>query len=206
MAPWWRRMARRDSGDSELPGLPFRLSLTPDCNGEAHQDCAHMYGSSWAAESEVTLCACPCHESCPMQGSPILADFMLSCTCPGYAQLRRNQEQAGLDPAQVAQWVEARRQLHADPDWEKRHYVEVYEAAAAQAAGQPSPHHITFDGPPQKMMEFAVYHLAARYSEAEAARLLGLTEKQVSAAVWTMRKVDRYRRLRYLTEGWPPES
>ena len=206
MAPRWRRMARRDSADSGLSAeLGFRLSLTPDCNDLAHHDCAHLYGSPWVAEGEVALCACPCHESCPMQGSSAVADSMTSCTCPGYAQLRRDQERAGLDPTQVAQLMEALRQLPSDPDMDERQFVKLYEAAAAQAAVQPSPHQITFDGPPQKMMELAVSALASRCSEAEAAHLLGLTEKQVSAAIWTMRKVDRYRRLRYLTEGWPPE-
>jgi hypothetical protein len=95
--------------------------------------------------------------------------------------------------------------MEPDPDSDKRRFVALYEAAAAKAAGQPAPHHIDFDGPPQTMMEFAVFHLASRYSNAEAARLLGLTEEQVSAAVWTMRGVNRFRRLRHLTKAWPPE-
>lgn len=96
--------------------------------------------------------------------------------------------------------------MESDLDFDKRRFVRLYEAAAAMAAGQPSPHHVEFDGPPQKVMELAVFCLASRYSDAEAARLLGLTEEQVSAAVWTMRGVNRFRRLRHLTKAWPPES
>jgi hypothetical protein len=121
---------------------------------------------------------------------------MLSCTCPGYVRVRRWQEQAGLDPAEVAQWREDARQWHADPGLVKRQYVEMYEAAAAMAAGQSSPHCITFEGPPRKMMELAVFLLAVRFSEEEAVRLLGLTEAQVRAALWAMRGADRYPRLK----------
>lgn len=83
------------------------------------------------------------------------------------------------------------RQRRADPDWAKRHYVQVYEAAAAQVDGRPPPHQITFHGPPQVLMKFAVIRLVTRFSAAEAARLLRLTETQVSAIAGAVRKVDR---------------
>jgi hypothetical protein len=204
MAPWWPIMARRDSGDSELP---FRLSRTLDCERGAHHDCGHMLGFVGAAEGRITLCSCPCHESCPQQGSPGLMDFMLSCTCPGTVQIRRNQEQARIDPAQVVRLMEASRQRQADPDEVKREFAEIYEAAAAQQAGQTSSHYVTFEGSPQEMMEFIFFYLATRYSVTEAARLLGLTETQVAEArkmkhdrmaalvkhEWTRRRAPRWR-------------
>jgi hypothetical protein len=199
MAPWWRIMARRDSGDY---GLPFRLSRTCECERGAHHDCGHVLGFVGAAEGKVTLCSCPCHESCPQQGSPGLMDLMLSCTCPGTVQIRRNQEQAGIDPAQVVRLMEARRQRQADPDEVKRELVEVYEAAAAQLAGQTSPHHVTFEGPPQETMEFIVFYLATRYSGTEAARLVGLTETQVSAAVAAARKMKHDRMAALVKHEW----
>jgi hypothetical protein len=195
MAPWWRRMARRDSGDSGLPEPPFP-SVTPDCDAlGAHRDCAHMWRSASAAEGEVNLCSRPCHASCPVQGSLALMDVMVSCTCPGYIRMRRAQERVRRDP-ELVQWMEAERQLHADPEWLKGHFVEVYEAAAAQAAGA-LPTHIFFGErtSPQQVMESMLVLLAGRYSDAEAARLLGLTETQVAAAVEA-----RYKRMAALAK------
>ena len=187
MAPWWRHMVRRDSGDAELPEPPFP-SLTSHCYPpEAHRDCTHMWRSASDAEGEVHLCSCPCHASCPVQGSLARMDVMVSCTCPGYLRMRRTQERIGRDPALAAQLrlLEAeQRQQQADPEWTKRHYAEVYEAAAAQAAGA-LPTHIFFgEGTsPQEVKELMLVLLARRYSDAEAARLLGLTETQVAATV-----------------------
>lgn len=123
-------------------------------------------------------------------------DVMVSCTCPGYLRMRRAQERSGLDPAQVARLMEAERQRHADPEWAKRHFVEVYEAAAAQAAGA-LPTDIFFGErtSPQEVMELMLVRLAGRYSDAEAARLLGLTEAQVAATVEA-----RYERMAALAE------
>lgn len=111
--------------------------------------------------------------------------FALSCTCPGHMAVRRNQERAGIDPAKVVRLMESLRH----PDAAKKHLVEVYENAAAQAAGQQPPHRqVSFEGPPREMMEHIVCWLAGRYSDAEAARLLGLTDAEVAAAVAAARK------------------
>jgi hypothetical protein len=146
MAPWWRRILKReDSGDTELPRLP---SQTCACVREAHHDCGHVLGIVGAAEGEVTLCSCPCHEPCPLgqQRSAGHLDFMLTCTCPAHLTIRRNQERVGLDPAEVVRLTQARRQqrtplgdLSDDQGQElvKRGLIRVYQAAAAQAAGRP---------------------------------------------------------------------
>jgi len=101
--------------------------------------------------------------------------------------MRRARERIERDPALAARLrlIEAeQRQRHVDPEWPKSHFVEVYEAAAAQAAGA-LPTRIFFgEGTaPQEVMELMLVLLAQRYSGAEAARLLGVTETQVAAAV-----------------------
>jgi hypothetical protein len=63
----------------------------------------------------------------------------------------------------------------------KRHIVRAYEAAAAQAAGQPLDGHDLVENP-RKAMTFFINALAGLASEEEVGRLLGLTEDEVSAA------------------------
>jgi hypothetical protein len=117
--------------------------------------------------------------------------------------MRQAQERIERDPALIARLrlMEAeQRQRQADPEWAKRHYVEVYEAAAAQAAGA-LPTHIFFgeQTSPQEVMELALLLLARRYSDAEAARLLGLTETQVAVTVEA-----RYKRMAALAKHERP--
>jgi hypothetical protein len=180
MAPWWRIKKRESPSDG---GPSLRSSRTLECQLAAHDDCGHALGFIGAAEGEITLCSCACHEPCPFgrQGSANLLEFLRTCTCPATMRMRPIQEQAGIDLAQVAQLMEARR--HMTEQDKNRELVRVYETAAALAAGQPPPHPISFDGPPEEMTATMVYILARRYSEAEAARLLGLSVAQVTAAV-----------------------
>jgi hypothetical protein len=62
----------------------------------------------------------------------------------------------------------------------KRRLVQGYRAAA-QAAGEPSDFHTSLESP-QEAMNFMIDVLATLGSDAEAARLLGLTDDQVAAA------------------------
>jgi hypothetical protein len=120
---------------------------------------------------------------------------MLTCTCPAHLEIRRNQEQAGIDPAEVVRLTEARRQRRAALSEEEREeelkgvLVQGYHSATAQASGQRPPDGMTSGEPPFEVMppqmarESLVCLLARKYSAAEAARLLGLTEAQVEAAM-----------------------
>jgi len=105
--------------------------------------------------------------------------------------IRRNQERAGLTPAEVVRLIQEHRQRRTPlsdlsdeqrQELSKRGLVRTHQAAAAQAAGQPPSDDVTFSLPPQEMMDFVVLQLALRYSDAEAARLLGLTDAQVTVA------------------------
>ena len=195
MASWWRRIRPRvDSGDS---WPPVRPPLTMECQRGAHDECGHMEGFVGAAEGEVTLCLCTCHEPCPLarQRSTGHLHFMLTCTCPAHLEIRRNQERAGIDPAEVVRLMEARRQRRAALSEEereeelKRALVQGYHSVAAQESGQQPPDGMTPGEPPFEVMppqmarESMVRFLAQKYSAAEAARLLGLTEAQVEAAI-----------------------
>ena len=192
MALWWRRRVH------EIPGIPEFIPefpdpfLAPGCNRGEHDECSHILGFIEATSSRISLCPCFCHESCPVHGFPEHMEWMLSCTCPGHVQIRRRQEQAGLDLAQVAQFIEGNRGKPGDPDWVKKLYIELYGAAAAREAGKPSFLQITsHGGSPQRLMNVAVTSLVGLSSVAETARLLGMTEAQVSAMAGTVRKADR---------------
>jgi len=191
MARWWRRIIKREDSAGTWPQL--RMSRTLECDQEAHDDCGHALGIFGAAEGQVTLCSCPCHEPCPLgqQQSAGHPDFMLTCTCPANMTIRRNQERAGLTPAEAVRLIQEHRQRRTPlsdlsdeqrQELSKRGLVRTHQAAAAQAAGQPPSDDVTFSLPPQEMMDFVVLQLALRYSDAEAARLLGLTDAQVTVA------------------------
>lgn len=196
---------RRSSGpDDYPPGTHVRFdlsasSVTFECFRRAHDECRHHLRFTGAPDVRVDLCACRgCHVSCPVQGSPTYLEFAQSCACPGHVQARRRTEQSGLDLARADQAIAAALpRLFAEPEPErhKKSLVKLYQAAAAQAAGQPSPHEdVEFDGAPRQAMDFAVGFLAARFSLAEAARLLGLTEAQVSSAIQIHGSSGRWRR------------
>jgi hypothetical protein len=150
----------------------------PECLLGTHDDCAHAYTIREAPDGEHGLCQCECHASCPLAGtSPVSdADWRSSCTCPGAATIWRNQELAGIDPAEIARRMKGRRRPTRTES-----LVRAYKAAAAQAAGRrPSDHEPL--GDPRLAMNFLVDLLAGWESDAEAARLLGLTDAEVAAA------------------------
>ena len=94
----------------------------------------------------------------------------------------------------------------------KRHIVRAYEAAAAQAAGQPLEGHDLVENP-RRAMTFFVNALAGLASEEEVARLLGLTADEVTTArnawydarVRAMEEHPSWRsRNRFLRRSWRP--
>jgi hypothetical protein len=96
----------------------------------------------------------------------------------------------------------------------KRHIVQAYEAAAAQLAGRPLEDHDPVENP-RKAMNFFIKMLADLGSEEEAARLLGLTEDELTAArnAWyeaRIRAIEEQapKRVRNRVRGlpWPPPS
>ena len=177
------------------------------CMLENHRECGHVQGVFGAPEGEVMLCLCACHRSCPVgqKRSGRYVEVQAACTCPGTEEIRRNLERAGIqpDPSRVAQLLEASRQEWsgdeaARKETAKRHIVQAYEAAAAQAAGQPLENHEFVGGSPEAMNIF-IDMLANLDSEEEAARLLGLTSDQVTAA----RDAAHEFRLRTVAEHLP---
>lgn len=105
------------------------------------------------------------------------AEWRHACTCPGADQLWRNQEQLGLSPADVARRMEELRRGRAPHEG----LMQGYRVAAAQADGRPLPGQPAMEDP-RRAMNLFVYLLAQTESDEEAARLLGLTDAQVTAA------------------------
>jgi hypothetical protein len=159
---------------------------SPTCSLDEHHDCVHMYASTEAREGQVALCSCDCHESCPVGGREV-ASFLVwrsACTCPGAEDMRRAQDQAGADPEELERQFESfRRELAGDEDARaergKRALAKGYEAAAAQAAGQPVDPDDAMENP-ELAMQLIADTLANVESEAATARRLGLSEAQVT--------------------------
>lgn len=89
-----------------------------------------------------------------------------------------------VDPEALARWLESvRRDMALDEDARaeraKQALVKFYEAAAAQAAGQPADPDDAIENP-QGAMQLIAYMLAGVESEAAAARRLGLSEARVA--------------------------
>ena len=105
------------------------------------------------------------------------AEWRGSCSCAGAEKLWRNQEQLGLSPSDVARLTEQARRRTAPADG----LVQGYRVAAAQAGGRPLPGQPAMEDP-RRAMSFFVDFVARRESDEEAARLLGLTGAQVTAA------------------------
>jgi hypothetical protein len=101
--------------------------------------------------------------------------------------MRRAQDQAGADPEVLEREFEAFHrelsELAGDEDARaekgKRALVKGYEAAAAQAAGQPVDPDDAMENP-QLAMQLIADTLTSIESEAAAARRLGLSEAQVA--------------------------
>jgi hypothetical protein len=98
--------------------------------------------------------------------------------------MRRVQDQAGADPEVLERQFESlHRELAGDEDARaergKRALVKGYEAAAAQAAGQPVDPDDAMENP-QLAMQLIASTLANIESEAAAAHRLGLSEAQVT--------------------------
>jgi hypothetical protein len=163
-----------------------RADHSPTCAFGRHHDCVHMYASTEAREGQVALCSCDCHEACRV-GGRTAASFLVwrsACTCPGAEDMRRAQDQAGVDPEVLERQFESfHRELAGDEDARsergKRALVKGYEAAAAQAAGQPVDPDDAMENP-QVAMQLIVDTLANIESETAAARRLGLREAQVA--------------------------
>jgi hypothetical protein len=156
------------------------------CSLGEHHDCVHnMYASTGAREGQVALCSCDCHESCPVGGRDAASflEWRFACTCPGTEGMRRAQDQAGADPEVLARQFESYRRELAGADTRsemgKRALVKGYEAAAAQAAGQPVDPDDAMENP-QRAMQLIADTLASIESEAAAARRLGVSEAQVA--------------------------
>jgi hypothetical protein len=192
-----------------------------------HLECCHFFGSLEVPEDEAIVCACACHRSCPVarKESGREAELLAACTCPGGEELRRNQELLSeRDLARIAQIRQAARRDWAASDEAtrrqrvKQRLVQAYEAAAAEAAGRPLEDHLPVEGP-REVMNLLANTLAELGSEEEAARLLGLTAGQVSAARDAAREFHLRRIVEHLPQRqrkrlekrlrkkpWPPPS
>jgi hypothetical protein len=122
-------------------------------------------------------------------------ELRLSCTCPGAEEVRRNQDQARIDPSEIAQRLEVFRQRSmgdeaARKERVKGDLVKAYEAAATQAVGRPIDPDIALESP-RDAMNIIIDMLANMDSDAEAARLLGLMDAQVAAARNAAKRIVR---------------
>jgi hypothetical protein len=117
--------------------------------------------------------------------------------------LRRNQELlTDADRARLEQVWRASRQRRAGDEAARKERAKQalvlgYQAAAAQVAGRPTEN--TFVPSPREAMNAIVDFLANVGSEEEAARLLGLTRDEVTAA---RREMHQFR-LRLSVEHFP---
>lgn len=167
---------------------------SPTCALGKHHDCVHMNVSVGVGEGEIGLCSCDCHRSCPLAGRRAVGflEWRSVCTCPGAENMRRVQDQAGSDPEVMARKLESfRRDLAGGQDarreMAKRALAKGYEAAAAQAAGQPVDPDTAMENP-QLAMRLIVNMLANMDSEATSARMLGLSDVELAAMRESMRE------------------
>src|SRR5258708_1799460 len=136
-----------------------------------------MYTSTGVREGEITLCSCDCHQPCPVGGRKAVGflEWRSACTCPGAESMRRVK-----GPEALARRLESfRREMAGDEDARaergKQAMVKGYEAAAAQAAGQPVDPDDAMESP-QLAIQLIADTLAGVESEAAAARRLGPRE------------------------------
>jgi hypothetical protein len=123
-----------------------RVARTGACIRGLHPQCPHLLGIGGGInprrlrlEAGVILCACECHESCPLAGDaqpafparltvPTRA-WLESCACPGADAERTRLEQAGTELPDFDALRAKSRQKHQS----RR---DAFEAAKAQAAGK----------------------------------------------------------------------
>lgn len=124
---------------------PRQAMRTVACVREMHAQCPHMVGGGGGFDLDrlrhefgVGLCSCDCHASCPVSGEKRLAawlpivparTWLKSCTCPGAEAERARWEEAGFEPADLAE-VQAQ---HAQRSRARR---AAFEAARARSAGK----------------------------------------------------------------------
>lgn len=156
---------------------------SPTCSLGEHRVCVHvdMHTSTEVREGEVALCSCDCHQPCPVGGRKAVGflEWRSACTCPGAESMQR------VQGPEVARRLESfRREMAGDEDARaergKQALVRGYEAAAAQAAGQPVDPDDAMENP-RLAMQLIVDTLARVESEGAAARRLGLSEARVAA-------------------------
>lgn len=153
------------------------------CSLGEHRVCVHVYvhASGGVRVGEVSLCSCYCHQPCPVGGQEAVGfvEWRSACTCPGAEAMRR------IDPEVLARRLESvRRDMAGEEDdaraeRAKQALAKGYEAAAAQAAGQPVDPDDAMENP-QVVMQLIADTLAGVESEAAAARRLGLSEARVA--------------------------
>jgi hypothetical protein len=112
---------------------------SPVCLRGSHDECSHLCGLGgglnprrFRLEFGAALCKCECHSSCPITGDRAAVPFQTwddSCSCPGAAEERGRQAQAGMEfPDFRDHMAQSRRRS------ESRR--EAFHEARAKAAGR----------------------------------------------------------------------